>query len=58
MPINWNALEREEQYLEEQLAEGRISQKEFNKQMRDLQDDVRGAAEEDAERAYNDAMGG
>lgn len=55
-----NQYEREEQQLENDLHEGRISQAEYNKQMRDMQrdyqDEMRGLAEEAAERAYNDVM--
>lgn len=53
--------EREEQQLEDDLSEGRISQAEFNKQQREMErsyrDEMRGVAEEAAERAYNDVMG-
>jgi hypothetical protein len=54
--------EREEQQLEKDLRDGKISQAEFNKQARDMERDyraeLRGTAEEAAERAYNDVMGG
>lgn len=52
-----DAFEREEQMLEEQLANGEISNEEFNDEMRELQRDYRGAAQEAAESAYNDVMG-
>ena len=52
--------EREEEQLERDLIEGRISQAQYNKDLRDMQRDyreeMRGLAEEAAERAYNDAM--
>ena len=52
--------EREEEQLERDLVEGRISQAQYNKDLQDMQRDyreeMRGLAEEAAERAYNDAM--
>lgn len=45
-------LEREEQALEDDLAEGRISRAEFNRQLRDLHADYRAAAQESAWGAY------
>ncbi|MFI5459057.1 MAG: hypothetical protein ACHRXM_26820 [Isosphaerales bacterium] len=57
MPINWNVYEREEDELVRQVNAGEISQKEFDRAMRDLRDETRGYAEEEAERAYNEAMG-
>lgn len=52
--------EREEEQLESDLIEGRISQAQYNKDLQDMQRDyreeMRGLAEEAAERAYNDAM--
>ena len=52
--------EREEEQLERDLIEGRISQAQYNKDFQDMQRDyreeMRGLAEEAAERAYNDAM--
>lgn len=54
--------DRWEKQLEQDLAEGNISQDDFNKQYRELERDARdeeiGRAEEAAERAYNDALGG
>ena len=50
-------LEREEQYLEDQLARGEISNKEFNDEMRELQREARGYAEEAAQAAYDDVIG-
>jgi hypothetical protein len=47
------ALEREEQYLEDQLAEGLIDIKEFNREMRELQRGYRAEAEEAAKEAYD-----
>lgn len=53
--------EREEEQLEQDLAEGRISQAEYNKQSREMQqsyrDEMREQAEDAAEYAYNSAMG-
>lgn len=57
-----NQYEREEEQLERDLSEGRITQAEYNAQLRqmqrDYQDELRGNAEEAASRAYDDAMGG
>ena len=56
-----NQYERDEEQLECDLHEGRITMAEYNKQVRDMQrsyhDEMRGMAEEAAELAYNDAMG-
>ena len=49
-------LEREEDALEQDLAEGRISQSEFNKEMRELQMDYRASAEESAMDAYQNEL--
>jgi hypothetical protein len=57
MPINWNAHDREEDQLVRQVNSGEISQKEFDRAMRDMRDEIRAYAEEEAERAYNEAMG-
>jgi len=57
MPINWNMVEREEDALEADLAEGRIDYAQYRAAIRAIRDDIRGAAEEDAENAYRDAMG-
>jgi hypothetical protein len=38
MPINWNAYEREEDELVRQVNAREISQKEFDRAMRDLRD--------------------
>ena len=51
-----DALEREEQYLEEQLANGEITVKEYNRELRELYRDYRAQAEESAQRAYDDEM--
>ena len=57
-----NQYEREEEQLERYLHEGHITLDEYNKQLRDMQqnyrDEMRGQAEEAAERAYNDVMSG
>jgi hypothetical protein len=54
--------EREEEQLERDLADGRISGAEYNKQLREMQqsyrEEMRGMAEDAAEQAYNDVMGG
>ncbi|WP_161133359.1 hypothetical protein [Schauerella aestuarii] len=50
--------EKAEDQIDQELADGLIDQKEYQRQMRDLRDEMRGEAEEAAERAYNDAMGG
>ena len=49
--------EREEDRLCEAINSGEISRSDFDKEMRNLNDELRGAAEEAAEQAYNDAMG-
>jgi len=49
-------MEREEMALEQDLAEGRISQTDYNKEMRELQRDYRDAAEESAMGAYRDEL--
>lgn len=52
--------EREEEQLGRDLNEGRITPAEYNKQLRQMQrdmaDEVRGMAEEAAERAYHDVF--
>lgn len=54
--------EREEEQLADDLRTGRISQAEYNQQAREMERDyrneLRGMAEDAAERAYNDIMGG
>lgn len=54
--------EREERYIQEQYERGEISLAEYNKAMRDLQrdarDEIRAQAEQAAQDAYNDVMGG
>jgi len=50
-------LDREVESLEQDLEDGTISNEEFREQMRDIRDAQRGYAEEQAEHAYNDAMG-
>ena len=44
--------EREVEHLQQQVADGVISQAEFNDEMHELERDFRGAAEEAAEDAY------
>ena len=52
--------EREEEQLERDLREGNISREEYNKQVlemeRSYRDEMRGLAEEAAERAYSAVM--
>lgn len=56
-----NQYESEEQQLEEDLRMGRISQEQFNKEAQEMErsyrDELRGMAEDAADRAYNDVMG-
>ena len=49
-------LEREEQYLVDEFNAGRITNSEFNKQMRELQREYQAMANEAAERAYDEEM--
>lgn len=53
-----NQYEREEDQLERDLKEGRITSAEYNKQLqqlhRDMDDELRGTAEDAATHAYND----
>jgi len=49
--------DREQEYLEEQLSSGEMSNGEYNKEMRALERDFRDAAEESAQQAYDDEMG-
>lgn len=55
--VNWNAYDREVEQLEHDLDEGSISSEDYWAGMRDLNDEVRGAAEEAAEEAYRDTVG-
>lgn len=57
MPINHYAIEREEDRLDADLAAGLITYEQYRAGIRDIRDEVRAAAEEDAEHAYRDAMG-
>lgn len=43
--------------IERDFAEGVIDSKEYQQQMRELNDELRGEAQEAAEQAYNDTMG-
>ena len=45
-------MERELDWLEESLREGRISQKEYNAEVREIERSYRNAAEESAREAY------
>ena len=55
MSMTW--FEKAEIELEESYERGEISAQELRDGLRDLRDEMRGAAEEAAENAYNDAMG-
>lgn len=57
MPVNWNQIDRAEQQAEQDYADGKITYEQLKAELRAIQDDVRGVAEEDAEHAYRDAMG-
>lgn len=54
---NTTQYEREEQQLEDYLSDGRITQAEYNSQMRDLQRDYRDSAHESANAAYEQELG-
>ncbi len=49
-------MDREEARLIEMLNSGLITQEQFRKQMREMQRDYQAAAEESAQRAYDDEM--
>ena len=57
-----NQYEREQEQLERDLADGRISNAEYNKQLREMQrsfhEEAVDAAERAYERAYRDVMEG
>lgn len=50
--------EKAEDEIDQQLADGLIDGREYQRQMRDLRAEMQGEAEEAAQAAYNDAMGG
>jgi formiminotetrahydrofolate cyclodeaminase len=50
--------EREEERLVDAVNDGEISEQDFRKEMRYLRDELQRQAEEAAERAYDDVMGG
>lgn len=54
---NAKQYEREEQQLEDDLSGGRITQAEYNSQMRDLQRDYRASSHESANAAYEQELG-
>ncbi len=56
MGPNW--YERAEDELVESLNNGEITQGEFHMAMRDLRNEVREYAQEAADQAYNDYLGG
>ena len=51
-----NMYEREEQALEDELANEEITLAEYNEQMRELQRDMRDAAQEAAQTAYENEL--
>jgi hypothetical protein len=51
--MNDNQYDREEAQLEDDLAAGRITTAEYNKQMRELQADYRAACDEACQDAYD-----
>lgn len=53
---NW--YDREENALVEQFNNGQISRKEFDEAMRELNQELRAQAQEAADEAYDNAMGG
>ena len=53
-----SAYEREVEILEQELADGLLSQTQFNEDMAMLDADERAGREEQAEEAYADVMGG
>jgi len=55
MYTHW--FDKAEAELEDALRNGEITDEEFRKEMRNLQDELQGQAEEAAEQAYNDFMG-
>lgn len=54
--INWNQIEREEQALEKDYADGLISLKEMQSQINELHRDARGYAEQEAREAYESSL--
>jgi hypothetical protein len=52
-----DAIEREENQLEKELSEGRITRQEYNCQMRDLQRDYQDQAREAAWQAFERELG-
>ncbi len=51
-------LEREEDYLHEQFADGHISREECDRELKELHYDYQGAAQEAAEEAYRSELEG
>jgi hypothetical protein len=51
-------MDKEEERLHNDLAAGRITRKEFDEGMRDLRAEMRQYAQDQADDAYNNAMGG
>lgn len=54
--MNSSQFDREHDQLERDLAEGLITQKEFNAGLREMREEQREYAREQADRAYDDAM--
>jgi hypothetical protein len=50
------SIEREEDELERQLADGEITPHQYNEEMRELRRDYQSAAEEAAEHAYRNEL--
>lgn len=48
-----NQFDREEQFLEDQLMNGEITQEEFNREIKELYREYREAAEDSASSAYD-----
>lgn len=55
MYADW--FDKAEAELEESLANGEITDKEFRDEMRNLRAELEGQAQEAAEQAYNDTIG-
>jgi hypothetical protein len=53
---NTKAYQTEEEMLEQDLAEGHIDLKEYNKRMNDLQRDYREEVHKEAQAAYDNVM--
>lgn len=56
MSMEW--FDKAVEEIEQDYDNGNISNKEYNEQMRELRCELRGAAEQHAEDAYTDYLGG